>query len=211
MDLNPEGKIGLMSAEQTDWMIKFTHMMEEYGTRGGVPKHVIQTARAPILRYFENGPPIAKRIFDGFVAPQGPYLVKYGRRELLEEMLRIFRFRLSPASYYGDTGHNDAVRDDEVSRIFFISTYLDRLKGNTHLDYQGHRIPYDDDDIVMPITFPDYFLMSLCDAIYYRMPTEFEADAALIIRTPHLLGQRVISTFRARVRVWSSLHGRFST
>lgn len=53
----------------------------------------------------------------------------------------------------------------------------------------------------------DYFLFSLCDHIYYRMPTDFGADAALMIRDPVRFKQRVISTFLARFPDWKPLEG----
>lgn len=49
---------------------------------------------------------------------------------------------------------------------------------------------------------PDYFFLSFCSDIYYRMPTDFEADAALVIRDPIRFSQRVISTFLAKNPDW---------
>ena len=54
---------------------------------------------------------------------------------------------------------------------------------------------------------PDYFLFSLCNQIYYRLPTDFDADAALIIRDPALFTQRFISHFLAKQPDWEPLHG----
>lgn len=195
-ELGSNALIGVLQPYDSDFIRKFTHLLEEYGARGGEPpKAVIAEARAPLLRYFEHGPPIAARIFDGYRAPAAPFLVKYGRQQFLEPMLRHGRIRICPASYYSDEAHNAAVRDDEVSRLFCFSTYEERLKGLTHVPIQTHRIPIEDDDIVMPIVVEDYHLLSLCDDIYYRMPTDFDADSALIITNPELFVQRVISAF----------------
>lgn len=60
---------------------------------------------------------------------------------------------------------------------------------------------------MLPVICPDYFLFSLCDQIYYRLPTDFNADAALIIRDPALFTQRFISHFLARQPNWVPLHG----
>lgn len=115
--------------------------------------------------------------------------------------------RICPASYYNDTGHNAAVRDDETSRVFCIPTYRERLNGITHTDIQGHRLEYKDDDIVFPVVVPDYFLYSLCDYIYYRMPTDFGADAAIVIRDPLRFTQRIISSFLAQFPEWEPMQG----
>lgn len=75
------------------------------------------------------------------------------------------------------------------------------------MDYQGHRIAFGDDDIVLPVVAPDYFLLSLCDSVYYRMPTDFDADSALIIKDPGRFAQRVISSFLVRFADWKPLYG----
>jgi hypothetical protein len=209
-ELNTDAKIGLLPIEdEHGFMTKFTHLLEEYGLRTGghPPNNVIDAANVPVHKYFENGEPIAKKMFRGYVAPTTPFTVKYGKREHLEPMLRDGRLRISPASYYNDASHSFAVKDDEIHRTFFIPTFRERLKGIHHLVLQGHRIEYGDDDIVLPVEAPDYFLLSLCDSIYYRMPTDFDADAALIIRDPSRFAQRVISSFMARYSDWRPRYG----
>lgn len=66
-ELGSNAKIGMLPVDgDASFMQKFTHLLEEYGERGGEPPaSVIQEARKPILRYFENGDPIATKIFDG--------------------------------------------------------------------------------------------------------------------------------------------------
>ncbi|NEI06588.1 hypothetical protein GUK34_17380 [Rhizobium leguminosarum] len=208
MELTERGQIApLPIGEPGEFMVKYTHLLEEYEGRSGIPDQVIEAARNPMLAYLENGDPIAKRIFKGYATPKAPYTVKYGRREFLEPTFRSGRIRICPASYYNDTSHNAAVRDDELHRTFFVPTYKERLKGIRHIDFQGHRIDFGDDDIVIPILAPDYFLFSLCDKIYYRMPTDFGSDAAIIIRNPGLFAQRLISAFLARWSDWEPEYG----
>lgn len=101
----------------------------------------------------------------------------------------------------------DAVRDDETSRTFFIPTYKERLAGKTHIHFQGNWMEFGDDDIVLPLVFDDYYLFSLCDQIHYRMPTDFDADAAIIIREPMRFKQRLISAFLARFPDWVPMEG----
>jgi hypothetical protein len=209
-ELSPHAKIGLLPfGDEHAFMVKFTHLLEEYGLRTGghAPSEVIAAARAPVLKYFENGGPIATKIFRDYTAPTKPFTAKYGRRKFLEPMLRTGRLRICPASYYNDVSHNAAVKDDEIHRTFFIPTFRERLKGIHHTMFQGHRIEYGDDDIVLPVEAPDYFLLNLCDSIYYRMPTDFDADAALVICDPDRFAQRVISSFLARYTDWKPHYG----
>ena len=65
-ELGPDGKIGIHDFKKDDSSgQKFTHMLEEYGSRGGTPMDVVAAARKPVVRYFENGDPIAVKMFDG--------------------------------------------------------------------------------------------------------------------------------------------------
>lgn len=209
-ELSPEGKLSLVPMEVTDeYMQVFTHMLEEYVARrdGHPPDRVIAEARMPLLKYFEDGTPVGMRMFEGYEVPETPILVKYGKRQFLEPMFQRGELRLANAGLYNDAGFLDAVRDDETSRTFFIPTFRERLAGKTHLEMAGHRQPFDDDDIVLPLVFDDYFLFSLCEHIHYRMPTDFEADAAIVIRDPALFKQRFISTFLAKFPGWTPMEG----
>jgi hypothetical protein len=180
----------------------FTHMLEEYDFRGGPPDEVIGRARTPITRYHEHGTPVGIAIFEGYEPPSTPILVKYGRREFLEPMFRTGEFRLANAGLYNQSSHNAAIRDDETSRTFFIPTYKERLAGQRHIDMQGNRLEFGDDDIVLPLVFEDYFLFSLCQHIHPRMPTDFDADAAIVIRDPGLFQKRLVGSTGSRLSGW---------
>lgn len=207
-ELGNNALIGLLPADQSEFMRKFTHLLEEYQARGGQPPdEVISAARAPLLRYFENGPPVAVKIFEGYQPPAGRFLVKYGRREFLEPMLTKGRVRICQASYYNDDAHNAAVRDDEITRIYCFPTYEERLEGRTEIPAGGQQIPIDDDDLLVAMETPDYFLLSLCDDVYYRMPTDFSSDAALVIDDPDRFLQSIISAFLLARPGWQPLYG----
>lgn len=205
-ELSREALIGILPVDDGNHFIrKFTHLLEEYAVRGGLPN--LNDIPRTNVDYFADGGPIAKRIFADYVEPPRPFLVKYGSRQFLEPMLRKGEIRICPASYYSDTSHNAAIQDDEVSRVFCIPTWRERLAGKNYTDIQGHRIEYKHDDIVLPVVFDDYYLYSLCDHIYYRMPTDFGADAALIIHDPVRFTQRFMSTFLAAYPDWEPLEG----
>ncbi|PCG07540.1 MULTISPECIES: hypothetical protein [Sphingomonas] len=210
MELSPKGQLTPVPMTRTDeYMQVFTHLLEDYSDRaaGGPPNEVVAAARAPLFRYFENGESSGVKMFEGYVAPSTPIIVKYGKRQFLEPMLATGDLRLANAGLYNDVAHSDAVRDDETSRTFFIPTWRERLDGRTGMDFQGHRIEFENDDIVLPLVFQDYFLFSLCEHIHYRMPTDFDADAAIVIRDPTRFKQRLISTFLGRLPDWEPLEG----
>jgi hypothetical protein len=146
-------------------------------------------------------------MFRGYQPPASPYVVKYGRKEFLEPMLREGAIRICPASFYQDPSLISSIQDDEIRRTFFIPTFRERLAGQTSIEFQGHQIKFDNDDIVLPLVCPDYFLFSLSDKIYYRLPTDFDADSALVILDPELFLQRVIGQFLAQNQNWKHLYG----
>jgi hypothetical protein len=205
-ELSPEALIGLLPVDDDNqFMRKFTHLLEEYSLRGGLPN--LNEIPKDTVDYIAHGGPIATRIFADYAEPPRPFMVKYGSRQFLESMLRNGDVRICPASYYGHNDHNAAIQDDEVSRVFCIPTWRERLNGKTYTEIQGKRIEYKDDDILLPVMFEDYYLYSLCDHIYYRMPTDFGADAALIIRDPVRFTQQIISNFLAAYPDWEPLEG----
>lgn len=209
-EIGKTGKLQLVPFTETDEFIQvFTHMLEEFNARRtDIPTHLRASAVAPIHRYFKHGTPIGVTMFAGYKAPVGPILVKYGKREFLEPMLQTGKIRLANARSYNNANHLDAVRDDETSRTFFIPTYHERVKGQTHLEIQGHRIEFGDDDIVLPLTFNDYYLFSMCEQIHYRMPTDFDADAAIVIKNPEHFKQRLIASFLMRFPDWVPMEGK---
>ena len=205
-ELSRGALIGMLPIDDGNHFIrKFTHLLEEFALRGGLPN--LNEIPKETVDYFADGGPIATRIFADYVEPPRPFLVKYGSRQFLEPLLREGVIRICPASYYSDTSHKAAIQDDEVSRVFCIPTWRERLSGKTYTDFRGHQMQYKDDDIVLPVVFDDYYLYSLCDHIYYRMPTDFGADAALVIRDPGHFTQRIISAFLALNPDWKPLEG----
>jgi len=214
LNLNEIGENGQLRpvpfTETDEHMQMFTHMLEEYGARtgGGPPNAVIQSAREPIHKYFEGGTPIGVKLFEGYQAPTTPILVRYGKREFMEPMFKTGELRLANAGLYNNDSHIDAVRDNETLRTFFIPTYKERLVGETYFNFKGRRIELGDDDLMLPLEFEDYYLFSLCSHIHYRMPADFNADAAIVIRDPQRFKQRLISTFLARHPGWIPLAGK---
>jgi hypothetical protein len=209
-EVGKSGKLQMIPPSETDqFMQVFTHMLEEFEARGlGFPPGLIESARGPLHRYFAHGTPRGVTMFENYRPPDTPILVKYGKREFLKPMMANGSLRLANAKSYNNVSHCAAVRDDETSRTFFIPTYQERLAGTTHIELQGQRIEIGDDDLAIPLIFDDYYLFSLCEHIHYRMPTDFDADAALVIRDPVTFTQRLTATFLARFPAWHAMEGR---
>ena len=70
MEIGPTGQLQPVPLTETDeFMQVFTHLLEEYDFRsGGRPSdEIIQSARDPIVKYFENGTPIGFKMFEKYI------------------------------------------------------------------------------------------------------------------------------------------------
>jgi hypothetical protein len=197
-DINENGQITPRADLADDFLHfqKFTHALEELGGRGGIPTDTSADLRAIFDGYFAHGEPLGLQTLRAYARPNGPFLVKYSRFQFLEETYRLGRLRISPASSYAAQIHNYAVRDAELERPVVVPTFRERLRGETEFLYEGRVIRYGADDLIIPVVVPDFYIYCLSAAIYYRLPTDFDADAALVIRDPKQFIFRIKQAFR---------------
>lgn len=208
MEVDPEGKLSPVWRETDEPTQLFTHLLEEFSARyGGLLPDLVETARAPLFKYFEHGMPLGVTMFQGYSMPATPVLVKYGRREYLEPMFRSGTVRLANAKSYNNSSFVDAARDDETRRTFVYPTYKERLAGKSSADIKQGTVYFGDDDFEIPLIFGDYYLFSVCERIHHRMPTDFGADAAIVIRNPKLFTKRLAFAFLERHQDWLAMHG----
>jgi hypothetical protein len=168
---------------------RFTHLLEEYGGRGGLPADVIRSARAPMLKYLDAQEPQRRAWLN---SSAGQVLVKYSKRQYLEETVRYGRLRVSPASYYNDINHISAIRDCEAERLLIIPTFDERMRGEKSIKYNGAELKFGDSDLEITLISNNYYLYCLCTGLHYRLPIDFEADSALVISDPRRF-QRIFS------------------
>lgn len=209
MEVGQDGKLSPVWPETDQPTQLFTHLLEEYGARSSaLPAGIVEAARAPLFRYFEHGTPLGFTMFQEYSTPNAPVLVKYGKRKFLEPMFQFGTLQLSNAKSYNNSSFVDAARDDEIRRTFVYPTYKERLKGESSVVAMGRTIEFGDNDFELPLVFDDYYLFSACERIHHRMPTDFDADAAIVIRDPTLFTQRLVSTFLAHHPDWVAMHGK---
>ena len=209
VEIGADGRITPRAVTEPDtFWVPFTHLLEEYGSRNsGIPDEVGRAAQASVVKYVKDGKSVGMEMFKGYSQPDRPVVVKYGQRQHLEAMRNDGLLRLSNAAAYSHVDLNDAIRDDETSRMFFLPTFRDRLAGKTYTEFQGHKIPFNDDDLAIPLVIDDYYLFSLCDRIHHRMPTDFQSDAALVIRDPPRFIQALSAAFLKTHANWIAMDG----
>ena len=112
--ISPEGKIGpnMKSPNIHYWTEPFTHIIEEYNRRGGLPAGILDENSIPKVTHPDQ--PTGYKILNGKPAPEPPCAIKLGHKQHMEEMYKKGRILIRPASDYNDPSLNPAIQDDEL-------------------------------------------------------------------------------------------------
>ena len=95
------------------WMMKLSHIREEFHLRGlDFPENVLKETNLPRFTYPE--PPKSAGAIKGKNLVKGNYLIKYGKLKYLKEILDEGVIRIAPASFYKDPSLNYAIQDNEL-------------------------------------------------------------------------------------------------
>ena len=136
--------------------------------------------------------------------PLGSYIVKFGTRTHVDEMLSKGRFRISPASSYSDPSLNRAIRDDELSAqiMFPAGTRL-----AVQIDGEYKEIP----NIIGPLCHSrhceDFYVFCAAGSFDPRLFDDFEADACLLARDLNRFGLPLVREFAAVAGMTKVVHG----
>lgn len=207
IDLDKDGKVTPSGMMRDDARLAelFTQIIEETNWRGALTEGLMKDTSKPIKAYFADGVPLGVRMFGSMDHLPGRWLVKYSKREYVEDMQRFGRFRISPASEYAKGSYIKAIKDLETSRPYKLKGLVDVLKGREIIEFQGHKIPIKNGIVDLSFDVDDYFLFSTCKEIDRRMPTDFEADAALVIKNKAEFLSRLKSAMRVQYPDWEFL------
>lgn len=177
----------------------FSHMMLEFGARGlGLPA-ANEKAFQQIKKYFEDGEPTGVRLFRGFPEKLEDVIVKFGKHRHLRSMLLHGNLRLTPAEFYQNTELVEAMRDLETERWFHDPKFDLILAGKRHVTINGIDSEIEDGFFKFVVSCPNYVLWSACKDIDRRLPDDFSADSALIIRKPHAFISRLMQGVK---KIW---------
>lgn len=177
----------------------FAHIWMEYQARGGTPVDVILQSNEQLAKYFQNSPPTGVALFRGVAETLDDVVVKFGRRAHLERMLKKGEVRLTPSSFYSNGSLVKAMRDLETQREFHVPAFDALLRGETQVKIQDLTAKVEDGFVRVVVECPDYLLWCACEDVDRRLPDDFQADSALIIRRPEEFARRFAS---ATKRIW---------
>ena len=200
--LKPSGKMGLTTDEI--WYQLMQHVIVEMKLRGEPPTVWNHDPRVEVARPFFDGELCRKAA--EIVSARGTQhdvIVKYGKRQHMEDLYRKGLVYMNVASEYDKSTHNQAVRDDERS-IVVKGGYFPKERAKNF--YNKDNVPdniqelvekgevgfstiyecpglkrkqYTDDSINM---LTDYWMFCMADVLDQRLFADFAADSCVIIR-----------------------------
>lgn len=184
LDISVEGKIIPTPMLENNARLAryFTEVIEETNWRGILNKGSMQPAFVQLNEYFKDGTPLGVEMFKGLPLKQEQCLYKFSKAAFVREMMESGRFRISPASYYSKGSHIKAVKDFETERNYRLKAIQEVIQGISSIEVEGNTLEITNGVVPLGVVMEDYFLFSTCNELSRRMPTDFDANAVLIIK-----------------------------
>ncbi|MDP3547054.1 MAG: hypothetical protein Q8S29_12830 [Phreatobacter sp.] len=181
-DLNEAGQITPRDDSDYRMMQIFQHFIAAQSGRGGISFDVIQSARNELLKYYRNGKPRGIRELSKFMGQPKDILVKYSKKKYLVDTLKFGVLKITPASHYSKGSLLKAMKDLETTRRYRIPAWQEAYNGMKFINIRGVDLPIEGGAVTLDISVRDYYLFCCCNQADLRLPTDFDADAALIIK-----------------------------
>jgi hypothetical protein len=194
MRVDPEGKAALspITDESAVFLERFTHVLEEMQLRygpypAGFARDILHSEPFPNFAS-ELARKAAKRISAIGLRP-GEVLLKFGKRQHMERLYESGALRIQPATYFAQTDHNGAVRDDELTLSVSLALSTDDvLKIVKNPQDVPPKIPEQRVDVSFKSP-TDYWLYCVTTSVEPRLFVDFNADSCVIIRDRARFGQ----------------------
>jgi hypothetical protein len=185
-EYNEEGLLSfdrrLLEKRDETLISAFAHMIEEIQARfGGLPQDFFEEGRERTERYRRDGEMLGVTMFRGKPIKHRGSIVKFTKKQFAEEMMNDGKILLSPASFYADGSLLKSMKDLETSRVFRIPAIAATLSGHRFCSVEDNILTIEGGAATWTHAVPDYYLYSTCLELDRRMPSDFEADAAVVI------------------------------
>lgn len=213
MTINTEGKAAPLSLKHPRhwyWRVRLLHILEEISIRfGPYPNGLDDTFATSIKLPRPDSLRVKKAasVVDRQSLVRGEYLVKYGQRAHILEMLDKGLVRIAPASSYAAVEYNDAILDTELK--FTYNFY----NSPPELISQHATVPptLATRELIHGTTFlertlrEDYYLFCLSASYDPRLFDDFESDACMIIHSPMEFRDRLMRYVadKAKAKGWT--------
>ena len=200
--LTPDGKTGGLpiGPDGIHWWTLFTHVHEEYVSRGGNPPPL---SDMPFPKPTAPDLPKSVMALKKIEMPKsGKTLIKLGKHSHMKDLFKLGRIRIAPARSYSDPSLNYAISDDELQfeRVMPGSevtiTFLDKETGTPR---NANPIG----DVISTTTSEtNFYVYCMTHTLDYRLFDDFEADACVIVRDPTKFATRLMKAVREALPDW---------
>ena len=202
--LGESGKIEARSPIDQQWSRSwqtFQDAIEEMTRRGIHPREILN-GKEQFAQYFRDGRPMGPALLEGINFDLFGKLLKFSKREYVQDMLNHGRFRISPAASYDTPAYNVAMADIEIERSYRLSLISEYMNGQEFIEMKGTKVPVSQGYVPVGFPLPNYYLFCTCGAPERRMPTDFEADSALLIHRPEEFVKRMKAALHQVYPTW---------
>lgn len=209
-DISSYCKIDPTPLLQNDFRLTrlLTEVIEETNWRKLLTEEILARVHSDLQSYFSAGEPAGCRMFRDTSDLTKDRIVKFSKPEYVKDMLDYGRFRISPASEYSKGSYLKAIKDFETKRPLKIRALETRLKGDEYVEMRGKKLKIERGFVSIILDLPDYYLFSSCLDTSRRMPTDFEAEAALVVRDKDAFVSRIRTALLNRHRGGTFLEGK---
>jgi hypothetical protein len=169
----------------TIWLEEATHMLEEMELRhgpypAGFTRDTIH--KEPLPDFASELAAKAARRLASLAVDAGDVLIKYGKRQYMESLYNSGALRIQPATFFAETTHNEAIKDDELSiTLSLVATREDLLTLVSNPRDVPPDLPNKRVDVVVQLE-SDHWLYCVSSSLSPRLFIDYGADACVIIR-----------------------------
>jgi len=171
-----DGSLSFDQSSQMNGLVeRFVHLDEEMSQRG-MSINLINKA----TEYKEKYPNIVKAIktWNDRKPLMGEYLVKFSKKEYLNQIKDFGKIRVNTASFYDDPSLNLAVRDDELSQTIILPQGTKIRKRMPFWEYEEIK---EIQNISMTNNYPtNFYVYCMTKTYQHRLFDDFNVDACLL-------------------------------
>jgi hypothetical protein len=173
-----------ISNEFTIWMEGATHVLEEFKLRYGPYPAGLKEAPLPPSKIPEFASELARKAagrLKALGASRQDVFVKFGKRKYMEMLHTEGALRIQPATYFAETAHNDAVKDDELTIEAALDLSREELIALVTNPEDVPHLPRQRVDVTLQLE-SDYWLYCLSSSFVPRLFIDYDADSCVVIR-----------------------------
>jgi hypothetical protein len=128
-----------------------------------------------------------------------PFLVRYGKRGRLADLVSHGKVRISPATSYSDPSLNPAIRDDELELQLQPNPSEFRVEVRDQLTGQPKGRIRVIGDVITSKSDVNYYVYCMSIVLSPGLLTDFGADACVIITRPEKFFDRLLAGVTSRL------------